>query len=128
MFPIQSEVKCVASKKFALIGDAGGFVDPLTGEGMYNAFLTAEILAESILENGRAFDLSDASSKYIKLKKMQTDQKRRLNIFFQWFIRRPILVESLAILLSWSQRRANSFIGIIGNVYRPLEGLTKMIL
>lgn len=126
--PIHSDVTQVASTKYALIGDAGGFVDPLTGEGMYNALVTAEILAESIEKYGRAFDFARAADNYTKQKKKIMDEKKKLNIFFQWFIRKPLLVECLAIVLSWSQRRANSFIGIIGNVYRPFEGFTKMIL
>lgn len=36
---------------WALIGDAGGFADPITGEGIYFAFETAALLAESIIEN-----------------------------------------------------------------------------
>lgn len=35
---------------WALIGDAGGFTDAITGEGIYYAFRSAEILAESILD------------------------------------------------------------------------------
>ena len=33
---------------WALVGDAGGFCDPLTGEGLYYAFCSARLLAESI--------------------------------------------------------------------------------
>jgi len=32
-----------------MIGDAAGFVDPITGEGLYYAFRSAELLAEALL-------------------------------------------------------------------------------
>ena len=39
----------VSGDNWALIGDAAGFVDPLTGEGIYYAIKSAELLAEAIL-------------------------------------------------------------------------------
>lgn len=38
----------IAGDRWALVGDAAGLVDPITGEGIYFAFRSAEILAESI--------------------------------------------------------------------------------
>lgn len=38
----------VAGEGWALVGDAAGLVDPITGEGIYFAFRSAEILAETI--------------------------------------------------------------------------------
>ena len=32
-----------------MIGDAAGFVDPITGEGLYYAFRSAELLAEALI-------------------------------------------------------------------------------
>jgi geranylgeranyl reductase family protein len=36
---------------WALVGDAAGFVDPITGEGLYYALRSAELLAQAIREN-----------------------------------------------------------------------------
>ena len=36
-----------------LVGDAGGFVDPLTGEGIYGALLSGQAAAQAILGEGR---------------------------------------------------------------------------
>lgn len=38
----------IAGEHWALIGDAAGFADAITGEGIYYAFKSAEILAENI--------------------------------------------------------------------------------
>ena len=36
-----------------MVGDAAGLVDPITGEGIYYAFQSAQILSETIDEPGR---------------------------------------------------------------------------
>jgi flavin-dependent dehydrogenase len=39
----------VVGKNWALVGDAAAWVDPITGEGLYYALRSAELLAESII-------------------------------------------------------------------------------
>jgi flavin-dependent dehydrogenase len=39
----------VAGSNWALIGDAAGWVDPITGEGLYYALRSGELLAESLI-------------------------------------------------------------------------------
>jgi flavin-dependent dehydrogenase len=45
----------IAGKDFALLGDAAGLADPLTGEGIQNALRAADLLAEALLR-GRIQD------------------------------------------------------------------------
>lgn len=45
----------LAGKDWALAGDAAGLVDPLTGEGIYYAMRSGELLAESLLSGSLAF-------------------------------------------------------------------------
>jgi geranylgeranyl reductase family protein len=49
------DTRRAAGEGWALIGDAAGFADPVTGEGIYYALRSAEIFAEAYLE-GRADD------------------------------------------------------------------------
>jgi flavin-dependent dehydrogenase len=42
------EKNVIAGKRWALLGDAAGLADPITGEGIYFALRSAEILANSI--------------------------------------------------------------------------------
>jgi flavin-dependent dehydrogenase len=46
----------ISGQGWALVGDAAGLVDPITGEGIYYAFKSAELLSETIqdLEQYRA--------------------------------------------------------------------------
>jgi geranylgeranyl diphosphate/geranylgeranyl-bacteriochlorophyllide a reductase len=46
----------VAGEDFALLGDAAGFADPFTGEGILNALRSAELVAEGWRKDG-SFDL-----------------------------------------------------------------------
>lgn len=45
-----------AKHAWALIGDAAGFVDPLTGEGIYYAIKSAELLAEALLTRAKDYE------------------------------------------------------------------------
>ncbi len=40
---------CDARRAWALVGDAAGFADPITGEGIYYAIKSAELLAQALL-------------------------------------------------------------------------------
>jgi geranylgeranyl reductase family protein len=43
---------CDAKRAWALVGDAAGFVDPLTGEGIYYAIKSADLLARALVNRG----------------------------------------------------------------------------
>jgi flavin-dependent dehydrogenase len=49
------DTRSVCGEGWALLGDAAGFADPVTGEGIYYALRSAEIFAEAYLK-GRALD------------------------------------------------------------------------
>src|SRR5262249_46879234 len=51
---------CDAKKAWALVGDAAGFVDPLTGEGIYYAIKSADLLASALINRvGRVEDFDE---------------------------------------------------------------------
>ena len=65
----------ISGEGWALVGDAAGLADPITGEGIYFAFRSAEILAETIQKPGEyakeiwrdmGNDLARASAMYGK--------------------------------------------------------------
>lgn len=129
-YPIQHRThSIVPAKNVALIGDAAGFIDPLTGEGMYNALLSAQILGDEIISGlGTALlappsVFSNYKKKYIRVLR----NKMLLNRGFQKIIRYPWVTDLLARFLLTRKHRADAFIGIIGNIYSPLQGLLKLI-
>jgi geranylgeranyl reductase family protein len=58
--PMRNSGTRLARGRTAVIGDAAGLVDPLSGDGMYEAFLSARLVADAALDvlAGRAEDLS----------------------------------------------------------------------
>ncbi len=46
------DFSCLAGAGFALLGDAAGLADPLTGEGIHNAMRSAELLARAWSRHG----------------------------------------------------------------------------
>ena len=57
--PMRGAKATLASPRALLVGDAAGLVDPLSGDGMYEAFVSARLAAGSILDllSGRASGL-----------------------------------------------------------------------
>ena len=121
---LKNKNQFIAGNNLAYVGDAAGFIDPLTGEGIYNAILSSHLLVSNILKSS---DLKTALSNYKKQKKKQSFQKNILNNFFQYLIRKPILVNLTARYLKKSPKRADQFIGIIGNIHSPIVGIIKML-
>ncbi|MEK7483879.1 MAG: FAD-dependent monooxygenase [Planctomycetota bacterium] len=125
-FPITYRTRSAIGPQCALIGDASGFIDPLTGEGIYNALWTAHFLAQKLCELAKPLEPKEIEKKlqeYARGKKRQFRQKVFLSKVFQNVIQHQSLCEGIAFFLIPSQKRANIFIGIIGNVYNPLYGL-----
>jgi geranylgeranyl reductase family protein len=47
--PMRTQHTALANERAALIGDAAGLVDPFTGDGMYEAFTSAQLVSDAIL-------------------------------------------------------------------------------
>jgi flavin-dependent dehydrogenase len=71
-FPAANSVRRVVTMNAALIGDASGFLDPLTGEGIYQALWTARVLAREV-SRGWASDaaLNAALRRYANQRRRQ---------------------------------------------------------
>jgi geranylgeranyl reductase family protein len=48
--PLRKAGAAAAKERMLLVGDAAGLVDPLSGDGMYEAFLSARLAAETVVE------------------------------------------------------------------------------
>lgn len=88
-----------------LVGDAAGFINPLTGGGIHNALMSAEAAAETIHE---ALQLNDPSLSRMKIYEQRVhdamwDSMKRAATMQKWFLRLPILVDIMV-----RQMRSNS--------------------
>jgi geranylgeranyl reductase family protein len=57
--PLRRAWSGVARGRAAVVGDAAGLIDPLSGDGMFEAFLSSELVGEAVLDllSGRAAGL-----------------------------------------------------------------------
>jgi 2-polyprenyl-6-methoxyphenol hydroxylase-like FAD-dependent oxidoreductase len=128
-FPAAASVRAVISQKAALIGDASGFLDPLTGEGIYQALWTARALASELnaaWENKYALPV--ALERYATIRHRENLGKRWCCRAFQAVIRRPRLSNGVHRLLSAREGVGDAFIGLIGNNYSPARAALNMAL
>jgi len=123
-FPANARVRAAATHDAALVGDASGYIDPLTGEGIFAALWTAETLARRVAEGWQ--DLPAALAGYASARARNQRAKSLLCELFQQCIGRPWLANTVLQLLARRQSVADSFIGIVGNSYSPVHGILRM--
>jgi len=123
-FPANACVRAAATADAALVGDASGYIDPLTGEGIFAALWTADELARCVTRGWA--DLPAALARYGRARAQRQRAKSLLCELFQAFIRRPWLANGILDLLARQQAIADSFIGIVGNSYSPAKGVLRM--
>lgn len=108
-----------------LIGDAAGFYDPFTGEGLYMALRSAELAAEVA---HRALEADDPSAQFLKrydtLREQEFRGRLRLDATLQWIIARPFLANVLAKRLKAKKAVADFLLGIVGDIIPPEEALS----
>ena len=128
--PLSHRVSQCNGPRSALIGDASGFVDPLTGEGIFVALSTAQMLASRLMEHPEwvfGDNLIPILRDYHRERTNAFVSKNRVSLLFQRIIRCPRFCNAIQRYLSARQQRADSFIGLVGNVYKPAKGLWHMV-
>ena len=128
--PLTHHVQRCHGPRSALIGDASGFVDPLTGEGIFVALSSARMLASRLVARPdwvMGDHLTPILRAYHHERIRTFAGKKRVSLAFQQIIRSPRICNAIQRYLAARQRRADSFIGLVGNVYNPVNGLWHMV-
>ncbi len=127
-FPAAASVREVFTTNAALVGDASGFLDPLTGEGIYQALWTAQALAGRIVAGWKDDRLlNGALQDYARMRRRKHRGKRLCCRAFQAIIRQERLGNSIHRVLSFREGIGNAFIGLIGNTYTPAQAAWRMM-
>jgi geranylgeranyl reductase family protein len=111
--PLALEARRVSAPGAVLVGDAAGFYDPFTGEGVTLALRGAELAAEvahRALTNG-----STDLRRYDRLRDDATRDKFRLNRLLQRVVAWPALANAVAKRLSRRPDLADRLVGIAGD-------------
>lgn len=84
----------LCGNRWALVGDASGAADPLTGEGLYYAFVTSSLLASALA----AGSLAEYEQSW---KRMAAGSIAKVSKVTQKFYR-PFVLRSISLLLTYS--------------------------
>jgi menaquinone-9 beta-reductase len=92
--PLGHRVTRRAGPGWLLVGDAAGFLDPFTGEGLHRALVSAELAAAAIVarEHGRA----TAFDAYDRAMQRRFLAKDAVSWLVQAFLARPLLFDYAA--------------------------------
>jgi geranylgeranyl reductase family protein len=129
--PMRGASRRPVLNRVLLVGDAAGLVDPLSGDGMYEAFISARLAADAALEllAGRSSDLEAYATRFAEAFAPLEKISWRAKLAFERF---PRLAFRLATTnLSWrlfqavvrGDQSASDLHGIKGAPLRVLQAL-----
>jgi flavin-dependent dehydrogenase len=115
--PVRSDVTSVIAPCALLVGDAAGFLDPLTGEGIHFAIAEAELAAATI-ERALALGRGDVATlrPYARAFARVRRGKTLLHPLLQGLLRRPRLGNAIGARLSAAPAAAERLLGVIGSL------------
>jgi len=109
----------------ALVGDASGYVDPITGEGIYFALKGAELLSHSLvnaLRRGRTD--AQALRPYLAGRRREIAPRIAFSLLLQRGLRHPALVGAAFRVLAARPRLVDTLVSVTGD-YVPLRELAR---
>jgi flavin-dependent dehydrogenase len=110
------------------VGDAAGFYDPFTGEGIFTALRSAELAADTLATALRADDVSAAAlAAYGRARRAAFADKERVTRALQALIGRRRLANLAARWLAARPRLLDTLLGVIGD-YVPPRALPRLLL
>ncbi len=120
--PLAFSTSQQAWKTVALVGDACGYVDPLTGEGIYFALHGARSLAQAIVESlERPADAAAAMRRYAIRRRREVGPRMILAAAIQRGLRHEAIVRlAVRCLASWP-RLCDLLVNVTGDAVHPKD-------
>ncbi|HEX2326785.1 MAG TPA: NAD(P)/FAD-dependent oxidoreductase [Chloroflexota bacterium] len=117
--PLARRVSRPAGDGYLLVGDAAGFLDPFTGEGVFRALRGAELAAEAASGALRRGDVTAAAlAPYRAARGAEFRAKEALCVLIQGFLLWPPLLAYALRRLERRRRSVDLLGGVLGD-YRP---------
>ncbi|MGH2530969.1 MAG: NAD(P)/FAD-dependent oxidoreductase [Thermomicrobiales bacterium] len=114
---------------FLLVGDAASFLDPFTGDGIYEALLAAHLAAPVASAALKAGDLSAAAlDPYRIARRRALTAKREVCWIVQGFINAPPLMNYVTRRLARREALGLTLSGVLGNFRPATEALSPLFL
>ena len=111
-----------------MVGDATGFYDPFSGEGIFNGLRSAELAAETAVRALRRGDLSAAAlAGYDRARRLASRDKERVTRALQLLISHRALANLTARLLARRQSLLDLLLGVLGDFVPPRALVTGVL-
>jgi len=128
MAPLAYRVTLPREGGVLFVGDAAGFYDPFTGEGIFTALRSAELAADTLVAALRAGDVSAAAlAAYGRARRAAFADKERATRALQALIGRRRLANLAARCLAARPRVLDALLGVIGD-YVPPRALPRLLV
>lgn len=115
--PFDWPTRAVVADRVALVGDAAGYYDPFTGEGIYHALLGARLLADEADSALRADDLSPGRLHgYARRLRRATREGRLLQHLIEFVIAHPSRADAAFRRLAAAPATARALTAATGNL------------
>ena len=118
--PVTSKPKCLAGERIFLIGDASGYVEPFTGEGIAAAVESAIAVASLAIQGVYTWNNSLAS-RWAALHRQIVSDRQTTSRRLAWTLRRPW---AAAIALTACQLHPRLAARIIASTGSPTQGVS----
>jgi flavin-dependent dehydrogenase len=124
-----NRVRRAAGDGYLLIGDAAGFLDPFTGEGIYEALKAAHLAAPIVHEAlTRADTSAEALEPYRRARRRAFAAKRQVSWIVQGFLGRPVLMDYVTERLGQREAVAGTLTGVLGDFRPATAALSPLFL
>lgn len=125
--PLGRTARRRAGEGWLLVGDAAGFLDPFTGEGLHRAIVSAQLAAAAI-QGSLAAGRADGLATYEPAMRAAFATKDRVTRIVQAFVARPALFEYAARRLAGRPAARDTMGGVIGDLLPAKRALDPRFL
>jgi len=127
--PLAHSVRAPVADGLMLIGDAAGFLNPFTGQGVFLALSTAEAAAKAIMRSTSVRSKeARAFADYATARSADFAARKRLSSAVGWLIDVPPLARRAAARLARSPGLARTLVDALAGIRSPQSALTPDVL
>jgi menaquinone-9 beta-reductase len=127
--PFDRPMRHVVFDGAALVGDAAGYFDPFTGQGVYQAVTGAELLASAV---DRALRFNDCSARglarYERALRDSLRAPRLVQRGIEAVLSRPALADRMIGRIARAPLTASALIGVTGDILPPARLLSPQVI
>ncbi len=125
--PLANRVSARSGPGFLLVGDATGFIDPISGEGLHRALVSAD-LAVAAVRDFLADPGGPAPADYDRRIRARFRRKDLISWLLQAFLARPELLGYAVRRLGARTELRNTFAGVMADLQPPERALQPRFL